>query len=143
METFYGIRKFKTMKKFKLKSKMASVLLSIIMLMQSCSVYKSSSLDNAVQENTKTKVFTTTGISFKFNKVINKDNGKYVGLKKKNGEIKEIEINDMLIKEVKVKDKTASIIGTVVLALSVIGLTYLIIDGIGIGKINWSQVGDN
>ena len=103
-------------------------MLSILILMQSCQIYKSSSLDNAVKESTKTKVFTTTGETFKFKKVTLNENGRYVGLQKKKGELKEYNLDERIIKEVKIKNKTASTIATIVLSLSVIGIVYLVID---------------
>lgn len=130
------------MKKLKLKSKITSLFLCILILIQSCQIYRSGNLSKAVEERTKTKVFMTTGESLKFKKVIYNEKGKYVGIKKKNGELREYEINDKLVKEVKVKNRTMSIVNTIVLSSLVVGFAYVVIKGFGTGKIDWSQVGN-
>jgi len=124
------------------KNRVAPFLLSLLLVFQSCVLYNQSSLDSAVKERTKAKVVTTTGETLKFNKVVYNENGKYVGLKKSNGQVREFELDEKLIKEVKVKDKTASTIGTIALLVTVIGFVYIIIDGIGIGEISWGQTGN-
>lgn len=71
--------------KIALHSKFPAFLIGIFILIQSCTVYHSASVDieDAVQSQNKVKVLTNTSKTYKFKKIIAKDN-LYYGIAKAN-----------------------------------------------------------
>ena len=97
------------------------MILSFLILLQGCTLYKSMpvNLDKAFRTKGKVKVVTKSNERLKF-KRIDQENGSYYGVKKKKGEIVKISLNKEQIKEVRVKDKTASTILTVIFPIAII-----------------------
>lgn len=103
-----------------------ALFFSMLILLQTCTIYKGKgiSLDDAVNENTKSEVVTNYDVTHKFKRVIQED-GNYYGLKKVKGEFEKTTIIPSDIKIVRVKDKTLSTILTIlvpIVTLTVIGL---------------------
>ena len=98
--------------------------------MQSCSIYKASTLDLGVEKGEPVKL-TYMGQPMKFEKVISKD-GNYYGVKKIKGELTEMILNEEYSQKVKVKE--FSTILTIV--------TPILITGAAIGIIasSWDSV---
>lgn len=119
------------MKKFNLKLKRLSVLLSVLIIAQSCQVYRTSSisLDEASKIDEKVKVQTIEGKRIEFKK-IDKEEDFYYGLKRKKGELVKIPLNHEDIVGIFPKHKTASIVNTILLSLVVVGLVTVIISSI-------------
>lgn len=109
------------MKTLKKQLRPITWLLALVMLLQSCTVYKSTSitLDQAVQNESKVKVKTKSAENLKF-KRIGVENGNYYGVKKSKGEMVRIPLNENFISSVKEKDKTLSTVLTVALPIAII-----------------------
>ena len=102
-------------------------LLLMLVLFQSCTVYKSSSvtLEEAYSKESKTKIESKIGETFKFKRIYF-ENGNYYGEKKIRGEVKKIILNPNGINNVKIKDITLSIVFTIALPITVIAVAALI-----------------
>ena len=106
------------MKTIKKQIKSVTLILSMLILLQGCTVYKSVSvtLEQAAKEENKVRLETTSGEKLKF-KRIGIDNGEYYGVKKVKGNIVKVPLDTNYIKNVKLKDKTLSTILTIALPL--------------------------
>jgi len=93
------------MKKFKT----IALILSMLILLQGCTVYKSASvsLEQAALVQTKVKLETKSGEKLKFIR-IGVENGNYYGVKKVKGNIVKVPLETNYIKSVKLKDKFQS-----------------------------------
>jgi len=121
------------MKKDYFKRKFSCILLSFLLVLQSCVAYKSSTstLDEAVATNGKVLVVKTDGTKFKLIK-IEQINGVYYGsMKTKNG-IEKIQLNESDLKRISVLDKTASTLGTIGIVVGSLGIVILIIGAIAV-----------
>ena len=109
------------MKTLKKQFKSVALILSMLILLQGCTVYKSASvtLEQAANEENKVRLETTSGEKLKF-KHIGIDNGEYYGIKKVKGNIVKVPLNSNYIKNVKLKDKTLSTILTIALPIAII-----------------------
>ena len=114
------------MKTIKIHLKIVAFLISSMIMLQGCTVYKSTTvtLDEAYKAQTKTKVFTLDNETLKF-KRINFVDGKYYGVLSWDSE-RHPKLDDMLIDEnkinsIKVKNKTASTIINVGVPIVVLG----------------------
>jgi hypothetical protein len=105
----YFIKKFKTI----------ALILSMLILLQGCTVYKSASvsLEQAALEENKVRLETKSGEKLKFIR-IGVENGNYYGVKKVKGDkalnYKTVPLETNYIKNVKLKDETLSTILTIV-----------------------------
>ena len=98
-----------------------SFLLMLLMLVQSCRVYKRESvtLDQAISEGKRVKIRTIDNRTYKY-KIVEKEDGMYYGVNMKNKEIVRTPLDTNNIRKVKLHDKTMSIIYS-----SVIGAVVL------------------
>ena len=103
------------MKKFKT----IALILSMLILLQGCTAYKSASvsLEQAALAQTKVKLETKSGEKLKFIR-IGVENGNYYGVKKVKGDktlnYKTVPLETNYIKSVKLKDETLSTVYTIV-----------------------------
>ena len=106
------------MKTIKNQIKGFSLFLSILVVFQSCTVYKSKpvTLEQAAKKEIKTKVETNNGVKIKF-KHIGFEDGSYYGLKKNKDRMA---LNEKHINNIKIKDKALSTIVTIVLPVAII-----------------------
>lgn len=122
------------MKKIKLHLRKVSWLFLIIMLSQGCTLYKGSiSLENAVANQKKVKVYTSTNVKPYQFKRIEEDNGKYKGIPKRYSQASEVIVKKEDITLIKEHDKTAS---------NIVSFTPLAII-VALGIILFSSEGEN
>ena len=107
--------KFSKMKKIRNHLRICSCILIIAILCQSCVVYHKTpvTLEQAVQENTKTKILLEDGRVEKFKFVTQKDQ-QYFGTRMTGNGYVDIQIDENAVSKVQVKNKTASILVTVI-----------------------------
>lgn len=110
------------MKTLKNKLKSISFLFALVMIIQSCTVYKSKpiSLDQAVQKESKVRVQTNDNEKLKFKKIIF-ENSNYYGVKKSKGELVRIPLNQEFIFNIKEKNKTLSTVLSIGIPLVIVG----------------------
>lgn len=110
------------------KSKFTSLLLSVLIALQSCAAYKdnSSTLDEAVATNGKVLVVKNDGAEFKLIKIEQIDGVYYGSIKTKIG-IEKVRLNESDLKRISVWDKTASTWGTIGIIAGSLGIVLLII----------------
>ncbi len=103
--------------------------LSLLIIFQSCTVYKSTptTLDEAVKNEIKAKVETNNGVNIKFKKIVF-ENDKYFGVRKVKGKVEKMQLNEKHISNIKLKDKTMSTVLTIILPITVIAAAALIFD---------------
>jgi hypothetical protein len=116
------------MKTIKKQIRISSLILALIIMLQSCTVYKSTnvSLEQASKNELKTKIVTSSNEKLKFKFIENKE-GTYYGVKKIKGDIVKIPLNEKNIQKIVLKDKTLSLILTIAIPL------VLIVGGLAIG----------
>ena len=103
------------MKAIKTSLKSIAVLLTALLLFQSCVAYHNkSTLEKASKEQIRTKVTDTNGKTFKY-KYITYEDGQFYGVSKKSGEWIKSPLNHKDIEKVFTEDKGANIIGSVIL----------------------------
>ncbi len=106
-------------------------LFIVVIMLQSCTVYKRVNirLDQAVQNENKVKVSTETNEKLKFKKVV-LEKGDYYGIKIVKGKNERIPIDIEQIKGIKEKDNFTSVLGTVgtvlLATISALGLVAVI-----------------
>lgn len=110
------------MKKLKKQIKSIALSLSILILFQGCTVYKSTpvTLDQAVQNASKVKVMTKSSEIMKYKK-IEVENGNYYGIKKAKKEMVKTPLDEKFIASIKEKDKTLSTILTIGIPVVILG----------------------
>jgi len=115
------------MKILKKQIKLIAELFALFVILQSCTVYKSTNvtLDRAVQNQSKVKVVAKNNKIDKFYKVAVED-GHYYGIKRINGKTLKFPLNQEYIQSIKEKDKTTSTILTIALPVVVIVTAILI-----------------
>ena len=108
------------MKTLKIHLRMKASILILLMLFQSCTVYKKTTitLPQAVQNETIVKVKTKSE-NLKFTRV-GIENGNYYGVKKMDGEIVKIPLEPQNILSIKEKDQSMSTILTVALPVTIV-----------------------
>jgi len=111
------------MKTLKKRSQCLGILLVVVLLFQSCQVYKSksSTLDEAVASNQRVKIHSISGERIKYKKIIKKE-GLYYGLVKKDT----VKINTSEIARLRLKDHALSTVYTVLVS-AVSGLVMLVL----------------
>lgn len=109
------------MKPLKKQLQPITLLLVIVMVIQSCTVYKSSviTLDQAVQNGTKVNVITKNEDYLIFNR-IDVENGNYYGIKKSKDEMVRTPLNEENIYSIKEKNEALSTILTIAIPLLVV-----------------------
>ena len=113
------------MKTIKKQIKPIALLFGLLILLQSCSVYKQASLEQAVNSEKKVKIITKTDDILKFQRIGFEDE-KFYGFKKVKGEMVKIQLDSLGIKEVSQHDKTLSTVLTIALPIGIILGTALI-----------------
>ena len=110
------------MKTIKIHLKIVAFLIFSMILLQGCTVYKSTTvnLDEAYKSNTKAKVLTIDNQTLKF-KRINLIDGKYYGISKNPSKFENMFLDKNNINSIKVKNKTASTIINVGVPIVVVG----------------------
>ena len=112
------------MKTIKTQIKLIALLLSVLIIFQGCTVYKSTSvtLEEAVQVQKKVQITTIDNKKIKFKRIVKRD-GKYFGVKWLKDTTKDIRVFENDIKKLKIENKTMSIMVSalpIALALSII-----------------------
>ena len=99
------------MKTIKKQINSIALILSVLILLQGCTVYKSVpvSLEQAANSETKVKVLTNSNEKLIF-KRIGVENGSYYGVKKVKRNMVKIPLDKKMLNKINVKDKTMSII---------------------------------
>lgn len=115
--------------------KLFSILLSLICLVESCTIYRSTpaTIEKAVSDDTKVKIYTKNGSVYKLNKIVLKD-GQYYGVKHINGQTitQPLDMNNIEI--IKVKNKGTSTFLTIASCI-----TGIVIIGTIIFIATWSD----
>lgn len=112
------------MKTIKTQIKLIAFVLSVLILFQGCTVYKSTSisLEEAVQLKRKVQITTIDNQKIKFKRIVKRD-GKYFGIKWLKENTKDIMVFENDIKKLKIENKTMSVI---VSALPIALVLYII-----------------
>jgi hypothetical protein len=113
------------MKAIKQHLKVLALFLSVLMLFQGCTVYRSAnvSLEEAVRSKAKVKVLTDDNRTLKFIAIDN-DNGRYYGINKDKGIIVQSSLHEDNISKIQLKNKELS-------SMLSIGLGLVFFLGIG------------
>ena len=107
------------MKTIKKQIKPIALLFGLLILLQSCVVYKQTSLEKAVKLEKKAKIQTKGNEILKFQRIGFEDE-KFYGIKKIEGEMVKIPLDSTIIKKVMIPDKTLSIVFWVVMPLGIV-----------------------
>jgi len=114
------------MKTIRSNLKAISFFVIALILLQSCTVYKSAgvTIEEASKTQNKVKVYTTDNETLKFKRISFKD-GKYYGVKsnypERDSSLEDIPLDKKNIKSIKVKNKTTSTVLTVAIPVVVVG----------------------
>jgi len=114
------------MKTIKIHFKIIAFLISTMILLQGCTVYKSTtaSLEEVSKSQTKAKVLTTNNETLKFKRIDFID-GKYLGVISDDMEINPkigfMPLDENNIQSIKVKDKTTSLIINIGIPIVLLG----------------------
>ena len=110
------------MKAIKVHLRSFALLLSVLILLQGCTVYKSTtvSLDQAVQSESKVRVYTNTNEKLKF-KRIGLENGSYYGVEKINSSMVRTPLDQDYINRINEKDKTLSTVLNIGIPIVIVG----------------------
>ncbi len=132
------------MKLKNLKTKTVCFLLVIALILQSCSVYKRTSvtLDEAVTADRKILVVNTDNKKLKFIRIEQID-GMYYGHIKTKGKIEKIPLTESDLKTIRVLDKTATTIGNVAIVIGSLGIVFLVVVAIELSDLgdDWGDWG--
>ena len=123
------------MKALKKGLKPIALLLTALMLFQSCVVYHKTptTIQQASQEQIRTKIIKTNGEKSKY-KYITYEEGQFLGVIKKSGELDKNPLSEQEITKVLIENKSASKWATVgVLAYAALGV-FAIIKGVEVGS---------
>jgi len=115
------------MKTIKQQFKSVALVLSLLILLQGCTAYKSANvtLKSASESESKVLVQTKGGQNLRFKKVID-DNGIFYGIKKRKGKIDEILLNKEFIERIRLKDEVLSTVLTVAFPVGIVVVMVLI-----------------
>ena len=126
------------MKTIKIHLKIVAFLISSMILLQGCTIYKSTTvtLDEAYKSHTKTKVLTTNNQTLKFKRIDFRDGG-YYGISKNPSKFENMLLDKNNIQSIKIKNKTTSTILNVGVPLIVIGgIIWISADSMEFGSFN-------
>jgi hypothetical protein len=130
------------MKRKNLKNKTVSFLLVITLILQSCSVYKKTSvtIDEAVTADRKILVVKTDNTKLKFKRIEQTD-GIYYGLLKTRAGIERIPLTESDLKTIRVLDKTATTVGNVAIVVGSLGVVLLVIAAAALASLgdDWGE----
>ena len=123
------------MKPLKKQLRPVAWLLAIMMIFQSCTVYKSTpiTLEQAVQKESKVRIITNSNKTFVYKKII-VDEGKYYGVDRIKGKKINIPVNQDLVKSINEKNETLSTVLSFGIPLVIIGAIVVIAaQNVGVG----------
>ena len=112
--------------------KAIALFLSVLIIFQGCTVYKSANvtLDEASKSEIKVKVRTKTNETIKF-KRIGFENGHYYGVQNIYGDMIKTKIDEKKVEKVQLKDKSLSAVLSIGIPLVLIGAVIVIVaDGL-------------
>lgn len=100
-----------------------ALLMAIAMVIQSCTVYKSTplTLEQAVQNESKVRITSNSNESFKYKKIVFED-GKYYGVKRFTREKFRVHINEDLVKSIDEINITQTTVLNIGIPLAIIGV---------------------
>lgn len=126
------------MKRKNLKTKTACFLVAIAFILQSCGVYKKTSvtLDEAVTADRKVLVVKTDYSKLKFIR-IEQIGGMYYGQVENKGKIEKIPLTESDLKTIRLLDKTATTIGNIAIVAGSLGIVLLVVAAIELS--NWGD----
>jgi len=112
------------MKTLKNHLKVVALFLSVLILFQGCTVYKSNSvsINEAVKADTKVRVVKKNGEKKKYIRVVEPNDGYFYGVKKVNGLVKHIPLKKEDIAKINLKDQKVSKLWTIATPLIIIGI---------------------
>jgi len=121
------------MKAIKKHIKLIALIVSVVILFQSCKAYYKDSvtLEQAVNEHKRAKVETVTKQTYKF-QTISFENGQYYGVKMVKGETVKTLIDQANISQVRLENKSLSVIGTIGLSVLVVFVVVVGVAGIAL-----------
>ena len=120
------------MKTIKKQIKPIALLFGLLILLQSCVVYKQTSLEKAVKLEKKVIIITKTDEILKFQRIEFEDENFY-GIKKVKGETVKIQLDSLGIKKVSLPDKTLSTVLWIGIPLGIVlAVSPLVYGGGGI-----------
>jgi len=114
------------MKTVKIFLQAISYLLAFVILLQGCTVYKSSagSIDQAIQAQTQVRIEKKNGEIEKYNEIIRMDDGEIYGKRLTKNQSKQffklVAIEEEQINKIQLKDKTASTLVTLAIPVAII-----------------------
>jgi hypothetical protein len=119
-----------------IKNKTICLLLVIALTMQSCSVYKKTTvtLNEAVIADRKVLVVKTDNTKLKFIRIEQIDGIYYGRIKTKSG-TKKILLTESDLKTIRVLDKTATTIGNVAIVVGSLGIVLLVVAAIELSNL--------
>lgn len=124
--------------------KVVVLFFSVLILLQSCTVYQSVNvtLDEAVRADNKVRIEKINGEKAKYYRVVKFNDGNYYGKIKVNGNFDNLLIDENNIVKVQIKDKKTSTILTVAIPVVIMGVIIVVIakslENIGP---DWDQIG--
>lgn len=124
------------MKLTNIKNKAICFLLAFTLVLQSCSVYKKTSvnLEEAYNSDTKVLIVKIDNTKLKFNR-IKQYEGNYYGTLKTKGHMDNVPLVESDIKSIRVLDKTTTTIGNLAIIIGSVGIVFLVIAAIELS--NW------
>ena len=122
------------MKTIKQHLRIATSMLSIIIFLQGCAVYKKTpvTLDEAVLSNTMVKLHTIYNETLTFRRIKKTEDNKFYGINLKDGINVSTPINKAEINSVRIKNKKVSAAGNYAIVAPIIGLVLLVSGAIAI-----------
>jgi hypothetical protein len=119
-----------------IKNKTICLLLVIALIIQSCSVYKKTTvtLNEAATADRKVLVVKTDNTKLKFTRIEQID-GIYYGRLKTKGGTKKISLTESDLKTIRVLDKTATTIGNVAIVVGSLGIVLLVVAAIELSNL--------
>jgi len=110
------------MKTIKKQLKSIALILSVLILFQGCTVYKSTpiTIEQATKEEQKVKILTKNNVKLKFKKIV-VENEKLYGVRKVDGRDIKLVLDRDSIDTIRAKDKTLSIILSIGIPVIIIG----------------------
>jgi CHASE3 domain sensor protein len=99
-------------------------LLAVVMVFQSCTVYKSTpiTIDEASKANDKVRIYKRNGEKLKYYRIVQGNDGKYYGDQIINKMHNNFLINEDEIEKIQIKDKSTSTILTIAIPVAIIGI---------------------
>ena len=128
------------MKLTNIKNKAICFLLAFTLVMQSCSVYKKTSvnLEEAYNSDTKVLIVKIDNTKLKFNR-IKQNEGNYYGTLKTKGHMENVPLIASDLKTIRVLDKTTTTIGNVAIIIGSVGIVFLVIAAIELSNWNYDS----